>query len=266
MKKSRLDAIAQRQASAPPDMVAVTEWLKSKSKMRVHIGLWAGKKVEYFKGRAAIKALQSPEYAKVKGVPAVTDEASAIQVLNDVLSHDFYKQVYRTTTKTPKALAVSDDFGSAMNKDGYYMWFYEGSQMWTYVGGFALVLAILAGVMYPVWPQQLKGYAWYVSIAGLILIGAYFALGGVRLVIWAVTRIMYPYGLWIFPQMFADVGIVETFQPLYEWDSADSGKKKKKKKKEEKEEEKEKESKKERRARKQAAAETVETVEETKSE
>jgi len=59
---------------------------------------------------------------------------------------------------------------------------------------------------------------WYLSIGMLGLIGLFFGLAIVRLIFYVITIIVASPGIWIFPQLFADVGFVESFIPLWEWD------------------------------------------------
>jgi len=40
----------------------------------------------------------------------------------------------------------------------------------------------------------------------------------VRLIFYIITVVVTPPGIWIFPQLFADVGFVDSFIPFYEWD------------------------------------------------
>ncbi|KAF9450297.1 hypothetical protein P691DRAFT_847526 [Macrolepiota fuliginosa MF-IS2] len=100
-----------------------------------------------------------------------------------------------------------------------------------------MVAIMLAGVMFPLWPPIMRLGVWYLSIGMLGLIGLFFAIAVVRLIFYVITIVVASPGIWIFPQLFADVGFVESFIPLWEWDIP---KKKSKKRKTEKGEKKEK--------------------------
>jgi len=65
-------SVPEQQATCPPDLKAVVNFLRGKSGMKLHTGVLNGKRVEYFKGSSAIKALLSPAYAKLKSAPKVT--------------------------------------------------------------------------------------------------------------------------------------------------------------------------------------------------
>lgn len=71
-----------------------------------------------------------------------------------------------------------------------------------------MVAIMLAGVMFPLWPPIMRLGVWYLSIGMLGLIGLFFAIAIVRLIFYIITVIVASPGIWIFPQLFADVGFV----------------------------------------------------------
>lgn len=90
----------------------------------------------------------------------------------------------------------------------YFAWFYEGSQWTTYLGGAIMVFVLLAGVMFPLWPPMFRQGVSYLSMGVLGLIGLFFIIAILRLIFWLITIVVVPPGIWIFPQLFADVGFV----------------------------------------------------------
>ena len=162
-------------------------------------------------GKSAIKALLSPAYAKLSGVPKLTTEEEAVKVLSIVNMYAFYLRVQRggpsgTSSSSPKDLQIIPE--QKFEPDEYYAWFYEGSQWTTYAGGIAMVFVMLAGVMFPLWPPVMRLGVWYLSIAMLGLIGLFFAIAVFRLIFYIITIIVASPGIWIFPSLFADVGFV----------------------------------------------------------
>jgi len=209
------------QAKAPPELRNVAVWLRTKSGMKTRSGVLDGQRKDYFKGSAAVKAVLSPAYAKLKNVPKVKDEAAAIVMLNQVGSRGFYLRVERQAAaspvkKAPKILSVIRQ--QQFLPTDYYAWLMDGSQLMTYLGGLAMVAVIFAGVMFPLWPMKMRIGAWYLSMGLLGLLGLFFAIAIFRLIFYVITWIVASPGIWIFPQLFADVGFVESFIPLWEWD------------------------------------------------
>lgn len=225
----------EQQQKAPAEIRNVAQFLRSGSSgIKVRVGALNGKRLDYFKGtytaqgpapngrqfltplpgKSAVKALLSPAYAKLKNVPKVTSETEATTILSAVNAFAFYLRVQRgaptgTASSSPKALQIIQE--QMFRSDEYYAWFYEGSQWTTYAGGILMVAIMLAGVMFPLWPSFMRLGVWYVSIGMLGLIGLFFGIAIVRLIFYVVTIIVASPGIWIFPQLFADVGFVRTF-------------------------------------------------------
>lgn len=221
----------EQQAKAPPDLRNVVSFLRSsKAGLKNRVGVLNGKRIDYFKGKSAVKAVLSPAYAKLKNVPKVTSETEASALLHSIIPYAFFLRVERGqpvgSASSPKHVQINQM--QMFKPEEYYAWFYEGSQWTTYVGGVAMVAVILAGVMFPLWPPMLRLGVWYISIAVLGLIGLLFAIAIVRLIFYIITVLVASPGIWIFPRLFADVGFVDSFIPLWEWDLPKKKSKKKK--------------------------------------
>jgi len=211
--------------------------------MKLHSGVLNGKRVEYFKGSSAVKALQSPAYAKLKSAPKVPDEAEATKLLHQIIRFAFFLRIDRgesitlssggpagsSQVKKTKAKLVQINQIQMFALEHHYVWLYEGSQWTTYLGGVIMVAIILAGVMFPLWPPIMRQGVSYLSMAVLGLVGLFFGIAILRLIFYIITMVVASPGIWIFPNLFADVGFVDSFIPAWDWDI-----KKKKKKKSEK--------------------------------
>ena len=77
-----------------------------------------------------------------------------------------------------------------------------------------MVLVVLTGVMFPLWPTSLRIGAWYLSMGGFGLIGLFIALAIFRLIFYLITLVAASPGIWIFPKLFADVGFVSRIPPF----------------------------------------------------
>ncbi|KAH9973857.1 translocation protein Sec62-domain-containing protein [Lactifluus volemus] len=221
----------EQQQKAPQDLRNVVNFLRSsKAGLKNRVGVLNGKRVDYFKGKSAIKAVLSPAYAKVKNAPKVTSEAEAQELLHKIIPFAFFLRVNRGqpvgSASSPKTVEVNPM--QVFNPDEYYAWFYEGSQWTNYVGGIAMVALTLAGVMFPLWPPILRQGVWYLLMALLGLIGLLLVIAVIRLIFYIITVIVASPGIWIFPRLFADVGFVDSFIPLWEWDLPKKKSKKKK--------------------------------------
>jgi len=101
-----------------------------------------------------------------------------------------------------------------------------------------MVAVLLAVAMFPLWPPMMRLGVWYLSMVMLGLLGLFFGIAIVRLIFYVITVIVASPGIWIFPKLFADVGFVDSFIPLWEWDLPKKKTKKKRGEKGEKSEKK----------------------------
>ncbi|KAF7680933.1 Translocation protein sec62 [Astathelohania contejeani] len=90
--------------------------------------------------------------------------------------------------------------------------------------GFILLAFALA--MFQLWPSTLKrsgSYLFYPVMAFVVFI---MILAVLRLIIFGITFFTHYPGIWLFPNLFADAGFVESFIPLWEYHGVDSKPKK----------------------------------------
>ncbi|KAJ1984813.1 Translocation protein S62 [Dimargaris verticillata] len=204
--------------NAPKQTLNVVKYLRdpAKSGLRVREGILNGRRVEYFKGKSAVNAILREQY-KASSRPAAADREEAAEILRDVLQYQFIVRCDRSDADDARKLRINPKM--AFQEESYYAWLYEGSQWMIILGGIGLVAVVLAGVMFPLWPPILRDGAWYLSVAGLGFLGFLFILSIIRLILYVITVIALPPGLWLFPNLFEDVGFIESFIPLYAWDT-----------------------------------------------
>ncbi|KAI8339487.1 translocation protein Sec62-domain-containing protein [Chlamydoabsidia padenii] len=217
---------------APPLYKNIASFLRDekKSGMKQKQGVFNGKRVDYFKGKQGVNALLKEAFAKSlpKDEQAPTERSDAVGILNELGQLGFILCVERgdpiNGKHTPRVLrpcAVQE-----MNESSYYLWVWEGSQLRLYLGAIGLVGAILTAVLFPLWPDFLKLGVWYLSVATLGLLGVFFGIAIVRLILFIITMVILPRGFWLFPNLFEDCGVIDSFKPLYGWDEPKQKKKK----------------------------------------
>lgn len=162
-----------------------------------------------------MKALLSPAYAKLSALPKITSEEEAIALLHSLIPHTFYLRVQRGASVSgaggPKLLQVNPQ--QLFAPDEYYAWFLDANPIKLLLGAIGMVAVVLAAVMFPLWPVSLRIGVWYLSMAVLGLIGLFFAIAIVRLIFYVITLVVARPGIWIFPNLFADVGFVRSALP-----------------------------------------------------
>jgi translocation protein SEC62 len=182
----------------------------------------------------AIRALSSPAYQKARAknplLPEVHDRASAentfkllplsllaLRVSKVDPEHGHEGHNHAKPKRVKGLWTVRIEQHQEANDDNYYIWLYEGSQ-WKqklYAAG-ALVL-VIAVVLFPLWPLFLRQGVWYLSMGMLGLIGLFFAMAIVRLILFIITMFAAPPGLWLYPNLFEDVGFFDSFRPMWAW-------------------------------------------------
>ncbi|WWC61484.1 uncharacterized protein I303_104068 [Kwoniella dejecticola CBS 10117] len=214
--------VVEAQKRADPELKNVVEFLRGKHGPKVRRGILNGKRVDYFKGKTAIRTLLSPQYQKLKKVPKLETEEEAKALMVKLLPHAFFLKTDRPVPAvpppagTPKTLQLSPQ--QAFDEPSYYTWFYDGSPLYTILGGAAMVVIMLAGVMFPLWPIKLRIGVWYLSIGVLILVGLFIVLAIVRLIFWCITVLSMKRAIWIYPNLFEDVGFFDSFRPGWAYD------------------------------------------------
>ncbi|KAG0320865.1 Translocation protein S62 [Dissophora globulifera] len=224
------------EATAPPErpknLCQVADYLLSpQSGLKKRDGVFNESRVTYFRGKGAVNALLKPVFRQSaigKELGDLTRE-SAAELLGSMIPHQFFLKVERSGdhphthgpgtephTHGPKnqlSLVQYQSFG----EDGVFVWRYEGSQLRSHLMAGGMLLLVLAGVMFPLWPMPLRLGVWYLSVGVLILIGLFFGLAIVRLILFGLTWAVLKPGIWIFPNLFEDVGVVDSFIPLWGW-------------------------------------------------
>ncbi len=183
--------------------------------------------------KRALRALQSPAYQKASSkssslLPPVTSPSSAAETfkllplsllalrVTKIDPHEGHG--HAKPKKRVKGLwTVRIEQQQEIREDLHYVWLYDGPQ-WkqkVYAGG--ALAAIMAVVMFPLWPVKLRLGVWYLSMGMLGLIGLFFAMAIFRLILFCITVFAVPPGLWLYPNLFEDVGFFDSFRPVWGW-------------------------------------------------
>ncbi|KAI9695076.1 MAG: Translocation protein S62 [Bogoriella megaspora] len=227
-----------------PEALAVANFLRNQP-LKTRTCIFQEKRKDMFKVKRAIRALQSPAYEKARTknpiLPPVTDRPSAENVFKllplSVLAlrvskvdpqegheghaHAKKKHVKGLWTVRVEPQQDADDMH-------HYVWIYDGPQWKQKLYALGALVLIMAVVMFPLWPYHLRLGVWYVSVGCLGLLGAFFGMALVRLILFIVTMFVTPPGLWLFPNLFEDVGFFDSFKPGWAWQETADDKKRSK--------------------------------------
>lgn len=107
----------------------------------------------------------------------------------------------------------------------HYMWIYEAPSIKNKVYAALTLVAVFTVVLFPLWPMKMRLGVWYLSVGAMGLLGAFFAMAIFRLILFCITVFTVPPGLWLFPNLFEDVGFFDSFKPVWGWQETKKKKK-----------------------------------------
>lgn len=128
-----------------------------------------------------------------------------------------------STAKPSRKLQINRQ--QEINPDHTYVWFYEYIPLTTKLAGFGLLALVLSGVMYPLWPPTMRIGVYYLSWLALGFVGLLMVIAVIRLILYLVTMFTTPPGIWLYPNLFEDVGFFDSFRPLWGWHESSDDKK-----------------------------------------
>lgn len=112
---------------------------------------------------------------------------------------------------------LQPDMNRTWDDNAYFVWIFEGSQIFTIIGAILFLIVAFALVMFPLWPKQLRNGSWYLMVLVSVLMGLLIVISIVRLIFFVMTFFLKPPGIWIFPRLFEDVSVIDSFIPLWAW-------------------------------------------------
>lgn len=103
---------------------------------------------------------------------------------------------------------------------GYFTWLYEGDTTRSNLMTAALVVGFLCCVCFPIWPQFLRVFVWYLSVSFLLftfLLVTFRAL--LFLFVWIIG-----FEFWVLPNLFDEtLSFVDSFKPVYSFEPTKPG-------------------------------------------
>ena len=106
------------------------------------------------------------------------------------------------------------------DETGYYTWVYEGDKTMSHLMTTALIVGFLFCVCFPIWPQFLRIFVWYMSVSFLLFIFFFITARAVLfLFVWIIG-----FECWFLPNLFDEtLNFVDSFKPLYSFEPTKPG-------------------------------------------
>jgi translocation protein SEC62 len=202
-------------------------------------------RVDYFRGKDLYRALKRrpeilDEYApKLTGVPmptAPTDAERTKQITaigQEMLKRGYFvkcDRVYKfprpgrtKKVKFPKFLHTVPRGQQTFTEDGegFYSWTYDQPMSWTTVIiSFLVAFLVILMCLFPLSPIWFKKMILYTCLG---ILGLFFVIGVVRVLVFAVVWIVFGRQFWVLPNITSDeIPIDEVFSPMWAFDDLDA--------------------------------------------
>jgi len=238
---------AQPIVPGPPNPVAIAlaKFLKSQD-LKPRTCILNGERKDMFRVKRALRALQSDAYAKARkknpALPEINNRADlentfkllpmsmlALRVVKTD-PHEGHDHAPKKGKRVKGLWTVRIEPQQEAGDDMYYAWLWEGSQVMRKVYAALALLAIFTVVCYPLWPLKMRQGVYYLSWGFLMLLGLFFLMAIFRVILFCITYFVLSPGLWLFPNLWEDVSVVDSFKPVWAWHDPNPKKKKKSKK------------------------------------
>lgn len=222
----------------PPDtktcdreVLAIARFLRRNDTIKQRTALLGGQRMDMFKGKRAVRALLSPEYKAAQArpnsmLPEINDRKDALVALARLPQENFIRNVQKLETEDALAQGMKPQSGvpvtlikekQQIGDEEYMIWLYNPTPLKTYLYGGGLLAGGGALAFFQMWPLWARQGAYYVSLCSVVLLATLVVLGIVRLILFLLSIVVLPKGFWLFPNLFADVSFLQSFQPLWSW-------------------------------------------------
>lgn len=228
-----------------PRALALAQWLRGQE-LKTRTCILGGERKDMFRGKRAdsrcwesvltnspvkraLRAITSPAYEKASSkantnLPKLTVEFPAEEIFKLLPLSLLALRVSQVDADAPKSKkrvkgqwTVRVEQQQDIESDLHYIFLYEAPNWKTKLYAAGALVLVFAVILFPLWPLKLRLGVWYLSMGMLGLLGLFFAMALFRLILFVMTVFSVPPGLWLFPNLFEDVGFLDSFRPSWGW-------------------------------------------------
>jgi len=215
MAPSETDVVAYY--SEEENLKALCNFLRSAEGPAVREAIEMDKRVYYLKGEKLVNFMVEPKKGTKwpKNLPRFKTRNEAIAICVEMCNCQY---MHRSIKRGKGDLAISRD--RDFDESGIFTWIYEGDKSFSHMMTTLLIAGFLFCVCFPIWPNFLKVFAWYMSVSFLLLIFFLVTFRGLLfLFVWILG-----YDFWFLPNLFDEqLGFVDSFKPLYSFEKTKEG-------------------------------------------
>jgi len=159
----------------------------------------------------------SEAYNNSEKRPTIDSYEKATEYMKKLIDNNLILRVHHSTNPKNDTFNQTQDY----NDNFFYIWVNEGSQLKTLLLSFSILLTILLGIILKVWPKNSRKGTYYILNALRWVMLCFFIIVIFRFILNLISRVACKRSIWLFPNLFADVGIAESFQPVLGYDDND---------------------------------------------
>lgn len=175
------------------------------------------KRVYYLKGEKLVNFMMEPKKGTKwpKDLPRFKTRQEAIVVCKALCKLQF---MHRSEKRGKGDLVISRE--RDFDESAIFTWIYEGDKSFSHMMTTVLIMGFLFCVCFPIWPNFLKVFAWYMSVSFLIFIFFLITFRGLLFMfVWIVG-----FDCWFLPNLFDEsLGFVDSFKPVYSFEKTKDG-------------------------------------------
>lgn len=192
-------------------------FLRSTDGPSVREAIEMDKRVYHLKGEKLVNFLAEPKKGTKwpKELPKFTSRQEAINVCKELCKYQF---IHRSEKRGKGDLVISRN--RDFDETGLFTWIYEGDKSFSHLMTTILISGFLFCVCFPIWPNFLKIFVWYLSVSFLIFIFFLITTRGLLfLFVWILG-----YDCWFLPNLFDEsLGFVDSFKPVITFEKTKDG-------------------------------------------
>jgi len=192
-------------------------FLRSTDGPAVREAIMMDKRVYYIKGEKLVNFMVEPKKGTKwpKELPRFSSRPEAITVCKELCNIQYIHRSEKVAKGELEVARVRD-----FDESAYFTWIYEGDMTNKNLMTTALIIGFLCCTCFPIWPNFLKVFVWYMSVSLLIFI---FFLVTLRALVFLFVWII-GYEMWFLPNLFDEsLGFCESFVPVISCEKTKDG-------------------------------------------
>ncbi|EJK69567.1 hypothetical protein THAOC_09161 [Thalassiosira oceanica] len=199
------------------NLMKLCDFLRSTEGPPVREAVEMDKRVYYIKGEKLVNFMVEPKKGTKwpKELPKFSSRPEAIAICKELCNRQYMHRSEKVAKGELEVSRVRD-----FDESAYFTWIYEGNKKFSHLMTTGLIIGFLCCTCFPIWPNFLKVFVWYMSVSMLIFI---FFLITARALLFLFVWVM-GYEFWFLPNLFDEsLGFVESFIPVYSCEKTKDG-------------------------------------------